>query len=60
MTTVELVGSLSIKFGREAYSKSFETVFVNYLTNTAAAVRDMGITQAELMGNKYGADWVVQ
>jgi hypothetical protein len=59
MYTVELIGQLSVRFGHEMYSHSFEGVFVTYLTNSVSAVRDMGITQASTMGKKFGSDWII-
>lgn len=59
MYTVDLIGQLSVRFGREVYTKSFEGVFVSYLTNSAAAVRDMGIQQAKEIGKKFGPEWII-
>jgi hypothetical protein len=47
MAVYETVGDLAVKFGREAYAKHLEGLFISYLTNTAAAVREMGIQKAE-------------
>ena len=41
--TVKMVGALSIAFGKEVYLKHFEQIFMSYLTNSAAAVRQEGI-----------------
>ena len=43
MGTVELIGNLSVKFGREVYKDKFENIYMSYLNNTAAAVRETGI-----------------
>jgi len=59
MGTIELIGNLSVKFGREVYKDKFEAVYMSYLNNTAAAVRETGIIQAEYMGKKFGADWII-
>jgi hypothetical protein len=59
MGTIELIGNLSVKFGREVYKNSFETIYMSYLNNTAAAVRETGILQAQYMGQKFGADWII-
>lgn len=42
MGNINLLGNISIKFGREIYQKSLETIFMSYLTNSAASVREMG------------------
>jgi len=44
MAAVEFIGYASAKFGKECYTKNFETIFMGYLTNSAAAVRKEGIT----------------
>ena len=60
MGTVELLGKLSCKLGPEFYSSKFETIFMAYTTNTAASVREMGVTCSVDMGKKFGADWIVK
>jgi hypothetical protein len=57
--TVELIGQLSIRFGREVYQKQFESVFIGFLTNSASAVREMGIVQAAAIGKKFGPEWII-
>jgi hypothetical protein len=42
MANIELIGYLSVEFGRDVYTKSLEVVFMTYITNSAASVRDMG------------------
>jgi hypothetical protein len=49
MGMVELVGDLSVKFCKDVFVKSLEPIFMQYLTNTAAAVREMGITKVKQM-----------
>jgi len=44
MAAVEFIGHASVKFGKECYTKNFETIFMGYITNSAAAVRKEGIT----------------
>lgn len=39
MGVIELVGDLSVKFGKDVFVKHLESIFMQYLTNTAAAVR---------------------
>jgi hypothetical protein len=50
MATVELIGEFSIVFGKDAFVRSIESIFMQYLTNTAASVREMGIEKAGEMG----------
>jgi len=47
MGVIELVGDLAIKFGKEVFIKNLESIFMQYLTNTAAAVREMGIAKVK-------------
>lgn len=49
MGVIELVGDLALKFGKEVYTKQLESIFMQYLTNTAASVREMGITKIQAM-----------
>ena len=39
--------------------KSIDPIFMQYLTNTAASVREMGITKSAEIAKSFGADWVV-
>ena len=40
MAVFELIGELSAAFGIEIFQRSLETIFMQYLTNTAASVED--------------------
>ena len=44
MAVFELIGKLSIAFGKDIFMRSLADVFMTYLTNTAASVRSMGVT----------------
>jgi serine/threonine-protein phosphatase 2A regulatory subunit A len=59
MGVIELVGDLSIKFGRDVFIKCLEVIFMQYLTNTAAAVREMGIAKVKQMAVQFKSDWVI-
>ena len=43
MAIFELIGELSSEFGIEIFQRSLEGLFFQYMTNTAAAVRKMGV-----------------
>ena len=58
MAVFETVGDLAVKFGKDAYAKHLEALFMSYLTNTAAAVREMGIAKAEHVGKAFGHSWI--
>ncbi len=59
MGVIELVGDLAVKFGKEIYVKQLEPIFMQYLTNTAAAVREMGILKLKKMATQFKTEWVV-
>lgn len=59
MGVIELVGDLSLKFGKDVFVKHLESIFMNYLTNTAAAVREMGILKLKEMAKQFKGDWVI-
>jgi hypothetical protein len=43
MSVFELIADLAVLFGKDAYCKHLQSIFMGYLTNTAASVRQMGI-----------------
>jgi len=47
MALIELVGDMAVKFGKDIFIKSLESIFMTYLTSTAAAVREMGILKVK-------------
>ena len=47
MALVELIGDLALKFGKDIFIKSLESIFMTYLTSSAAAVREMGIQKVK-------------
>lgn len=59
MGVIELVGDLAVKFGKDIFVKHLETIFMQYLTNTAAAVRQMGIQKVQQMAMQFKGDWVI-
>ena len=59
MSIFELIGDLSNAFGIEVFQRTLETIFFQYLTNTAASVRNMGVKKSGELATTFGADWVV-
>ena len=59
MAVYELLGDLSISFGREIFMKSLEPLFISFLKNNAASVRDMGIDKTAELAQAFGSDWVI-
>ena len=58
MGTFELIGDLSVIFGIEIFERSLKTIFFTYMTNPAAAVREMGVKKVKALGEAFGADWI--
>lgn len=59
MALIELVGDMAIKFGKDIFIKSLESIFMSYLTSSAAAVREMGILKVKQMAINFKSDWVI-
>ena len=60
MATFELIGDLSVTFGKDQYMKHLDSIFMQYLTNTAASVRTMGYTKSVELAEAFGRDWVLE
>jgi serine/threonine-protein phosphatase 2A regulatory subunit A len=59
MAVFELIADLALIFGKETYCKHLQSIFMSYLTNTAASVRQMGIAKSRELASKFGAQWVL-
>lgn len=59
MGVFELIGDLSKMYGKDVFMKHLDSIFMTYLTNTAASVRDMGIKKAKEIAEKYKAEWIL-
>lgn len=59
MAVFELVGELSKIFPKEVFQKQLEGLFLSYLSNTAASVRETGIKKVKELADKYKSEWVV-
>ncbi len=60
MAVFELIGDLARLYGKDVFQKQLESIFMTYLTNTAASVREMGVNKARELAEKFKGDWVVQ
>lgn len=60
MGVFDLIGELSKLFGKEIFIKHLETIFLSYMSNTAASVREMGIKKTKEIADKFKSDWVMQ
>lgn len=59
MAVFELLADLAMIFGQDIYMKNIHTIFITYLQNTAASVRDKGVLKASMLAKTFGSDWVV-
>ena len=59
MAVYELIGELSKMFGKDVFVKNLESIFMTYLTNTAASVRDMGIKKSKEIAEKFKSEWIL-
>ena len=59
MAVFELIGELSKLFGKEVFQKHLESIFLSYLSNTAASVREMGVKKSKELAEKFKGDWVM-
>ena len=59
MAVYELIGELSIMFGKDVFVKQLEGIFMTYLTNTASSVREMGISKSREIAEKFKSDWIL-
>lgn len=59
MGTFELIGNLAITFGKDIFDRSLSTIFFTYMTNTAASVREMGVSKVKSLGEAFGEDWIM-
>jgi serine/threonine-protein phosphatase 2A regulatory subunit A len=59
MGVFELIADLAIIFGREVYTKHLSSIFMGYLQNTAASVRQMGIDKSAILAQNFKQDWIM-
>lgn len=59
MAVFELIGELSLQFGKDVFTKHLESIFLTYLSNTAASVREMGIKKSKELAKKFKSDWIM-
>jgi len=59
MAVFELIGDMSKTYGKEVFTKHLESIFLSYLTNTAASVREMGIKKSREIAERFKAEWII-
>jgi len=47
MAVFDLIADLGMLYGKDAYKKHLHTIFIGYLNNTAASVRNKGVEKAK-------------
>jgi hypothetical protein len=53
MLVFELIAELATTFGKDAYIKHLQSIFMGYLTNTAASVRNMGVAKSAELAKEF-------
>ena len=59
MAVIQLTANLAKEFGKDFYAKNLEPIFLQFLTDNAASVRDMGNEKVQMLANEFKVDWVV-
>lgn len=59
MGVFELIADLALIFGKDVYCKQLQSIFMGYLTNTAASVRQMGIAKSGALAAQFKQEWVM-
>ena len=59
MAVYELLGDISKMFGKDVFIKHIESIFMTFLTNTAASVREMGIRKSKEIAEKFKGEWIL-
>lgn len=60
MAVIQLVGDLALQYGRDVFQKNnLEPIFLAYLTNSAAAVREIGIKKVKEIAAEFKQEWVM-
>lgn len=60
MAVFELVADLGLLFGRSIFSQKLQAIFFSYMSNTAAAVREMGVRKSALLAQEFRDDWITK
>ena len=61
MVTMQLIAELGLFYGSEVFKQTtLHKLFMKYLENTAAKVRQTGIEKSSVLAQKFGNEWVMQ
>ena len=55
----EILAEIGITFGKETFQKYIQDIFLGYLINTAASVRQTGIKQIPKIAKEFREDWII-
>ena len=59
MGVFELIADLALIFGKDIYVKHLQSIFMTYLTNTAASVRQMGVQKSAILAEAFKEQWIM-
>jgi hypothetical protein len=54
MAIIELFGELGKQIGKAEFTKHIQSIFLEYLLNTAAAVRQTGVEKSGELAKEFG------
>ena len=55
----ETLAKLGANYGLDVFKSSIESLFFNYLSDTVASVREVGIQSLKLLIQKFGSAWII-
>ena len=53
MGVFELIADLAVIYGKDIFVKHLQSIFMGYLTNTAASVRNMGVQKSAILAAAF-------
>lgn len=59
MSVFELLAELGLIFGKADFQKHIQVIFLGYLQNTAALVRQTGVKKSALLADEFKDSWIV-
>jgi len=55
----ETLAKLGANYGLDVFKSNIEPLYFNYLSDTVASVREIGIQSLKILINKFGSSWIV-
>ena len=59
MGVFELIADLAVIYGKDIFVKHLQSIFMGYLTNTAASVRNMGVQKSAILAEAFKEQWIM-